>query len=380
MQIGKCGPALRNGPAEYFLNHGENHHGGDEQSQHDYRCAHPRQRKDAAEDEELADKSVESGQTERREQRDAHESRQDRCGLAQTAEVVDAAQTAGAELDHGDEPEERGRRDSVVEHLQDDAVQRRSLAGLLCCAGCRNRQREDAEQAVAQVIDRGVREDALQIRLRGRGPRAHDDSGGSKNKQRRAHGGNLRTEDRNGDAQQAVDAHLRHRAGKQHGHRRRRLSVRGGQPRVERHERHFDREAGEHADGEPRHHRTEMRGHHLRELAGCSHLRELAKVHGAGRVFTRGREEDGEERKQERHRAGHGVDEELRGRRTALRAAPQLDEEECGDEAQFPEQKPVEEIERGEGAEESRLKREHQAEEEAGHVVHAMRRHRPPSA
>ena len=51
-----------------------------------------------------------------------------------------------------------------------------------------------------------------------------------------------------------------------------------------------------------------------------------------------------------------------------------LDEEECGNEAQLPEQKPVEEIERGEGAEEARLKHQHQAEEQAGHMVHAVRR------
>ena len=64
----------------------------------------------------------------------------------------------------------------------------------------------------------------------------------------------------------------------------------------------------------------------------------------------------------------------MRRRGTAPRAAPQLDEKERGDQAQLPEQKPVKEIERGEGAEEARFKREHKAEEQAGHVVHAMRR------
>ena len=83
------------------------------------------------------------------------------------------------------------------------------------------------------------------------------------------------------DAQQAIDAHLRHGAGEQHGDGRRRLSIRGGQPGVEGHERHFDREAGEDADGEPRHHRAQMRGDHLRERAGCGHGGEVAEVHGA---------------------------------------------------------------------------------------------------
>ena len=192
-------------------------------------------RKNAAEDEELADEAVEAGQAERAEQRDAHEPGEDRRGLAQAAEVVDAAQAAGAELDHGDEPEERGGSDAVVEHLQDDAVERGGLAGLLRRAGSGNGEREDGEQAIAEVIDRGVSEDALQIFLRGGGPRAHHDGGDGKNQQRRAHGGDLHAEDGKRDAQQAVDAHLRHGAGKQHGDGRGRFSVRGGQPGVEGH-------------------------------------------------------------------------------------------------------------------------------------------------
>ena len=84
---------------------------------------------------------------------------------------------------------------------------------------------------------------------------------------------------------QAVDAHLRHGAGEQHSDGRRRLGIRGGQPGVEGHERHFDREAREHADGEPRHYGAEMRCDHLRELAGRGHLRELDEVHGAGRAL-----------------------------------------------------------------------------------------------
>ena len=131
MQIGKFGPVLGNGAGEDFLNDGENHDGGDEQTKHRYRGADPGQGKNAAEDEELADKAVEAGQAERRKERDAHESGEDRSGLAQAAEIVDAAQAAGAELDHGDEPEESCRGDAVIEHLQDDAVERGGLAGLL---------------------------------------------------------------------------------------------------------------------------------------------------------------------------------------------------------------------------------------------------------
>ena len=187
MQVRKVGPALGHGAGEDFLNHGENHGRRDEQAEDRDRGRNPGERKNAAEDEELADEAVEAGQAERRKERDAHESGEDRRGLAQAAEIVDAAQTAGAELDHGDEPEERGGGDAVIEHLQDDAVERGGLAGLLRRAGRRNGQREDAEQAVAEVVDRGVGEDALQIFLRGGSPCAHDDGGDRENQQRRAH-------------------------------------------------------------------------------------------------------------------------------------------------------------------------------------------------
>jgi hypothetical protein len=57
-----------------------------------------------------------------REERDAHQPGQHRRRLAQAAKLVDAAMTAGALLHHGHKPEERRRRDAVVEHLQDHAV------------------------------------------------------------------------------------------------------------------------------------------------------------------------------------------------------------------------------------------------------------------
>jgi len=70
---------------------------------------------------------------------------------------------------------------------------------------------------------------------------------------------------------------------------------------------------------------------------------------------------------------GHGVDEELRGRRAAARASPELDEKESGDEAEFPEQKPVEEIERGERTEKAGLEDQDQAEVEVRLMMHAVR-------
>ena len=77
------------------------------------------------------------------------------------------------------------------------------------------------------------------------------------------------------------------------------------------------------------------------------------------------RQKDGEERKQHGDAADHGVDQELRGGGGAARSSPELDEEEGGDQAEFPEDKPVKEIQRGEGAEQAGLQQQHQREIEA---------------
>ena len=69
---------------------------------------------------------------------------------------------------------------------------------------------------------------------------------------------------------------------------------------------------------------------------------------GQVQIHAAGGEEHGEKRQQQSHRSRHGVDEELRRRRPALRPAPQLDQEERRNQAQLPEQKPVKEIQRGE--------------------------------
>ena len=96
-----------------------------------------------------------------------------------------------------------------------------AAAWLAACAAPSggNGDGEDAEQAVAEVIDRGVGEDALEVLLRGSGPGAHDDSGDGENQKRGADLGDLVAEERKRDAQQAVDAHFGHGAGEQHGDR-----------------------------------------------------------------------------------------------------------------------------------------------------------------
>ena len=105
------------------------------------------------------DKSVEPRKPERREKRNAHQPGKHRSRLAQSAEVVDPALPAAALLNHGDKPEERRRRDAVIEHLQDHAVERCGLAGLAHRARRWHSQRENAQQAIAEVIHRGIGEE-----------------------------------------------------------------------------------------------------------------------------------------------------------------------------------------------------------------------------
>src|ERR1035438_3244256 len=173
VQIRKADAMLGHGAGKYFLNDGEDDSRGDQQAEDGNRSRNPGQRKDAAEDQEFADEAVKAGQAERREEHDAHKSGEHGGWLADAAELVDAAMAIGALLQHGDKPEERGRGDAVIEHLQDDAVERGGLAGLRGSSGGGNSEREDAEQTIAEVIDRGVREDALEVGLCSGGPCAH---------------------------------------------------------------------------------------------------------------------------------------------------------------------------------------------------------------
>src|SRR6185437_7405694 len=130
VQVREFLPVFGDRPAEDFLNDIEEHGGGDQQAKHRDGSGNPIERKDAAEDEKLADKAVKAGQSERGKKGEAHEPGEHRRGLAQTAEIEEPADSAGAQLDDGDKPEQRRGGETVVEHLQNNAVERGSLVGL----------------------------------------------------------------------------------------------------------------------------------------------------------------------------------------------------------------------------------------------------------
>jgi len=81
-----------------------------------------------------------------------------------------------------------------------------------------------------------------------------------------------------------------------------------------------------------------------------------------GEIECFGGEEDSQERQQHRHAANHGVHQELHRGSRAAGSTPESDKEECRNQCQLPEDKPVEEVQGREGADEARLKHENQRE------------------
>ena len=100
----------------------------------------------------------------------------------------------------------------------------------------------EPEHHVAEVADRRVGDDLLDVGLHEREAGAVEDA---HDRERHDHGREqLRRigEQREAELHEAVRAHLQQHAGEDHRARGRRLDVRVGQPRVQRHDRHLDRE------------------------------------------------------------------------------------------------------------------------------------------
>ena len=129
--------------------------------------------------------------------------------------------------------EERAGGDAVVEHLIDRALNRRGVEG------------ENSEDDEAEVADRGIGHEALQVGLHRGDERAVDDADDRENGDRRGHAMRRFREERQAEAQDAVGAELQHHAREDHGAGGGRFGVRVGQPGVQREERHLDRERQE---------------------------------------------------------------------------------------------------------------------------------------
>src|SRR3984957_8408373 len=99
----------------------------------------------------------------------------------------------------------------MAKDLQKSTVERRRLFG--CKRGVAAGELQDGKNpkhAIAQVIDGGVSEDALQILLRKGSVGGEDDGGHCKPQQRRSNRSQLDTKDGEQYPQEAIQTHLRH--------------------------------------------------------------------------------------------------------------------------------------------------------------------------
>ena len=226
----------------------------------------------------------------------------------------------------------------MVQHLVDGARHRRRV------------EREEPEHDEAEVRDRGVGDELLQVRLHGRHQRAVDDAGdGEADHERRRRLHRAREEGQR-EAEEPVGPHLEQHARQDDRAAGRRLDVRVGEPGVEREERHLDgegeREGGEQPEllagreGEPREPR----------LVGEARR----PGHAPGAV---------EDRDQHEEAAGHREEHELERRVDAARPAPHPDQEVHRDEHDLPEDVEEEHVEGDERAEHAGLEHEQEGEE-----------------
>ena len=153
-------------------------------------------------------------------------------GVARPPNSLDFVRVA-AVVEHADRQEERAGGNAVIEHLVDRALNRNGA------------ERENAEDDEAQVADRGVSDQALQVGLHHGDQRAVDDADDRENGDQRSHAVRRVREQRQAEAQDAVGADLQHHAREDHGAGRGRFGVRVRQPGVQREERHLDREGQE---------------------------------------------------------------------------------------------------------------------------------------
>ena len=158
--------------------------------------------------------------------------------MGQAAEVGDLAGVAPL-VDHAHQEEQRAGGQAVGQHLEDAA------------GHAQGRQAEQAQHHEAQVADRGVGHQLLDVRLHHGHQGAVDDADHRQDADRRGEGRHALGEQRHGEAQHAVGAHLQQHAGQDHRAGGRRLDVGVGQPGVQRKDRHLDGEGQEEGREEP---------------------------------------------------------------------------------------------------------------------------------
>ena len=312
---------------------------------------HPRIGAERAEqDQELADEAVEAGQSDRR-QRDEEKGRDEvRHHALEAAVLRDEARVAPVRQ-HPDDQEEPAGADAVVQHLIHGALHPLRV------------HRRDAEDDESKMADARVRDELLHVGLHHRDERAVDDADDRQQRQPRRERRGGRGKERKREADEPVGAHLQQHARQNHRARGRRLDVRVGQPRVERKERHLDREREREGEEEPELHPLGNRERvHPQQIEAVGAVRRVVHVREA------------QDREQHEHAARHRVQDELHGRIHAPVVAPDPDQEVHRHQHRVPEHVEQEQVERDEDADHRRLEQQHEDAERLQPLVNRLPR------
>src|SRR3989449_581441 len=273
---------------------------------------------------ELPDEAVRGRKPDGRQRDDRQHRREHRHGLGDPAERLDQTRMPPL-VQHTGQEEQRAGRDAVVDHHQEGALD------------ALKRERLDAEHHEAEVRNRRVRDQLLEVGLDHRDQAAVQDAD-----QRERHDDPLyrrmhrdRREERQREPQEAVGAHLEKHPREQHRPRRGGLHMGIGEPGVEREHRHLDREREEERAEQP-----ECDGPESADVRRQVRVRK--RVHTGALAHEVHECEDCHQHEQ---RAEEGVQEELDGRVDAALPAPHSDDEVHRNEHHLPHHVEQEKIE-----------------------------------
>ena len=114
----------------------------------------------------------------------------------------------------------------MIKCLQQDAIHSGILiSGKRCVSSGKLSNGKDRQQAIAEMIDRGVGEDPLQVFLGKRGVSGKYNGRHRHPQEWSQDNLHLRTEDGQQNSKKSVDSHFRHRAGEQNSSSSRRFTV-----------------------------------------------------------------------------------------------------------------------------------------------------------
>ena len=272
---------------------------------------------------------------------------EDRDRLPQALVVGDRVRVA-AFVQHPDEEEQRTRREPVRQHHEEAALD--ALLG----------EREEPEHHEAEVRNRRIRDDALQVGLHRRDDCAVRDADHRQHEQQRREVHRGLREHRDREAQQPVGAHLEQHAGEHDRSGGRRVRVRVREPRVQREQRHLHRERDHEREEQP------LRGPARQRAARRGPRGERARVERQEALGAAVQERHREDADEQERGAGLREQEELHRGVATVVVAPARDEEVHRHQHDLEEHEEQDEVEREEHADERRFEQQHPGDEGLG--------------